>query len=93
MQTSATNNKREEVRWTLTVTDRIRAVNLSSPVQKRLLYDKKKRRPVRLFSERPVSEEVIVHCIAVAASAPSGANLLALVVRGRTGPCGEKTDT
>lgn len=41
----------------------------------RLLYDMKKRRSVRAFSERPVPKEVVVHCISVAASAPSGANL------------------
>ncbi|HUT66856.1 MAG TPA: nitroreductase family protein [Spirochaetota bacterium] len=35
----------------------------------------KKRRSVRLFSKRPVPEEVVLHCISVAASAPSGANL------------------
>jgi iodotyrosine deiodinase len=41
----------------------------------RLLYEMKKRRSVRLFSERSVPEEVVVHCISAAASAPSGANL------------------
>lgn len=42
---------------------------------KRLLYEMKKRRSVRGFSERHVPEEAVVHCISVAASAPSGANL------------------
>ena len=53
----------------------------------RLLYDMKKRRSVRLFSERTVPEEVVVNCISERGEPP------ALVVRGHTGPCSEKTDT
>jgi iodotyrosine deiodinase len=34
-----------------------------------------RRRSVRMFSARPVAREVIEHCLAAAASAPSGANL------------------
>jgi iodotyrosine deiodinase len=34
-----------------------------------------RRRSARMFSDRPVAREVIEHCLAAAASAPSGANL------------------
>jgi nitroreductase len=34
-----------------------------------------RRRSVRMFSDRPVAREVIEHCLAAGASAPSGANL------------------
>jgi len=37
--------------------------------------DMRQRRTVRHFSDRPVSREVIEHCLLVAGSAPSGANL------------------
>ncbi len=35
----------------------------------------RRRRTVRQFSDRPVSREIIEHCIRAAATAPSGANL------------------
>ena len=41
----------------------------------RLLQEMKNRRSVRAFSERPIPLAVIERCIAIAASAPSGANL------------------
>ncbi|MBN1362216.1 MAG: nitroreductase family protein [Sedimentisphaerales bacterium] len=37
--------------------------------------DLQRRRSVRHFSDRPVSRDVVRHCLAAAASAPSGANM------------------
>jgi nitroreductase len=39
------------------------------------LREMERRRSVRQFSDRPVPREVIVDCVATAATAPSGANL------------------
>lgn len=39
-----------------------------------LYQDLKRRRTVREFSDRPVPEDVIAHCLKTAATAPSGAN-------------------
>lgn len=41
----------------------------------RLYSTMKTRRSVRSFSKRPIPKEVIIHCISIAASAPSGANM------------------
>lgn len=40
-----------------------------------LLKIYKQRRTVRSFSDKPVSQEVVEHCIAIAGTAPSGANM------------------
>jgi len=40
-----------------------------------MLAEMRRRRSVRQFSDRPVTREIIVDCVATAATAPSGANL------------------
>lgn len=40
-----------------------------------LLAEMRRRRSVRQFSDRPVAREIIIDCVATAATSPSGANL------------------